>query len=362
LNIRRWSLHATLAVLIVSPLLVGWAWRFTPLNPPDAAGVAVVPVPSVATGPRQPESVLGPAQDDTAPDSALAAEPPLSERVQTYRVQVNDTLNELSQRFGISVDTLMWANSLRDPNRLLVGQSLTVLPVSGVLHTIVDGDTLVNLAQQYSMSLNRLVLANGLPESHELFIGQRLLVPDGRPLRAAPAARPSSSAPVTGGWPAPGNGPRQRQEFIQASATAAQETQRRTRIPASVTIAQAIHESYWGSSRLAREANNYFGIKAFGVAGSAGVYRMDAWEVVNGEDVIIPGEPFRAYASPADSFVDHGMFFLRNSRYHRALSMSDDPRRFAQAIADAGYATDPAYAAKLIRIMDQYDLYDYDLR
>jgi flagellum-specific peptidoglycan hydrolase FlgJ len=128
-----------------------------------------------------------------------------------------------------------------------------------------------------------------------------------------------------------------------------------------VTIAQAIHESYWGSSNLAKNANNFFGIKARNGEGSAGVYMMDAWEVINGQDVVIP-EPFRKYNSPDESFLDHGQFFLRNSRYHGAFKYSDDPRAFAQAIADAGYATDPAYAPKLIRIMDQYDLYQYDLR
>ena len=84
-------------------------------------------------------------------------------------------------------------------------------------------------------------------------------------------------------------------------------------------------------------------------------------QVVGGQDVVVP-EPFRAYNNPGESFIDHGQFFLRNSRYHGAFKFGDDPRRFAWAIADAGYATDPDYAPKLIRIMEQYDLYQYDLR
>jgi flagellum-specific peptidoglycan hydrolase FlgJ len=126
-----------------------------------------------------------------------------------------------------------------------------------------------------------------------------------------------------------------------------------------VTIAQAILESYWGTSRLAREANNYFGIKAKERPGTAGVMWIDAWEVLNGRNVI-RREPFRAYASIADSFEDHARFFLQNGRYARAVAAMDEPRRFAQEIHRAGYATDPGYSTKLIGLMDQYNLYRYD--
>jgi flagellum-specific peptidoglycan hydrolase FlgJ len=70
---------------------------------------------------------------------------------------------------------------------------------------------------------------------------------------------------------------------------------------------------------------------------------------------------FKSYTSLADSIADHGRWFHDNSRYHRALKVKDDPRAFAQAIADAGYATDPAYPGKLIGLMDKFNLYAYDV-
>ena len=62
----------------------------------------------------------------------------------------------------------------------------------------------------------------------------------------------------------------------------------------------------------------------------------------------------------ADSFGDHGRFFHQNPRYAAALAARDDPKEFARAINRAGYATDPAYSAKLIGFMDRFNLYAYD--
>jgi hypothetical protein len=148
--------------------------------------------------------------------------------------------------------------------------------------------------------------------------------------------------------------------FILTAAEWARAAQRETGVPASVTVAQAILESDWGTSKLTARDNNYFGIKAFGRAGSAGVAWYPTWEVINGEDVTVCA-PFRAYSNGYDSFVDHGRFFLENRRYATALKQTKDPVAFAQGIADAGYATDPDYATKLITLMDRFNLYGYDL-
>ena len=288
-----------------------------------------------------------------APSLSLPA-PSLRQQIRTYRVRPGDTLQGIADRAGISLETLIWANALRDPNHLLVGQPLTVLPVTGVLYTLGVDETIQDVADRFAVAAARLIEANALEEPYVARAGDRLIVPDGRP-QPKPAAAAGPSA-----WPAPGTGDRNREQFIAAAVSAAQASQRRTQVPASVVLAQAIHESYWGTSKLAREANNLFGIKARNGAGTAGTYWMDAWEVINGQNVVVP-EPFRAYASPADSFVDHGLFFHQNSRYHGAFAHTADPRAFARAIAAAGYATDPDYAPKLIRIMDQWNLYQYDV-
>lgn len=147
--------------------------------------------------------------------------------------------------------------------------------------------------------------------------------------------------------------------FIFKIVPGAKASQKATGVPASVTIAQAILESSWGRSYLAREANNLFGVKALTKPGPAGVLMMDAWEVENGFDVVRP-EPFRKYNSVAESIADHGLFFVENSRYRDALRARDDANEFARRIAAAGYATDPGYAPKLIGLMERWDLHKYD--
>jgi hypothetical protein len=136
-------------------------------------------------------------------------------------------------------------------------------------------------------------------------------------------------------------------------------------VPASVTLAQAVLESGWGKFHLG-PANNYFGIKAFargrrvdvGPIASGFVIRQ-THEVVGGRDVVVSAR-FRAYRSLGDSMRDHGNFLRANSRYAPAFAFSRDPNGFARAIAKAGYATDPAYADKLIGIMRANDLYRFD--
>jgi hypothetical protein len=150
------------------------------------------------------------------------------------------------------------------------------------------------------------------------------------------------------------------EEFITAVGAAAQRSQRATGVPASVTVAQAILESDWGRSRLARQGNNLFGIKALNGVGPAGVITLATWEHEAGSDMIVQA-PFKAYNTLDESIQDHGRFFTRNKRYADALAVANDPQAFARAIQDDGYATDPSYAAKLIKLMDRYDLYRFDV-
>jgi hypothetical protein len=149
-------------------------------------------------------------------------------------------------------------------------------------------------------------------------------------------------------------------EFIQFVGQAAKRSMHLTGVPASVTIAQAILESDWGQSRLTRLGNNLFGIKASGTAAqSVDVLRMATWEHLDGADVVVQA-PFKVYDSLEQSIDDHGSFFHRNRRYAPALAVANDAQAFAHAIHDAGYATDPAYADKLIGLMDGYNLYRFD--
>jgi flagellum-specific peptidoglycan hydrolase FlgJ len=157
--------------------------------------------------------------------------------------------------------------------------------------------------------------------------------------------------------PAPQNA---QEAFIYSLVPGARESQLVTGVPASVTLAQGILESNWGRSGLSTRGHNYFGIKALTKEGPAGVIWMETWEVENGRNVT-RNEPFRQYNNAAESLIDHGYFFVENGRYANAMAAAKDPREFARRINQAGYATDPQYAPKLISLMDAYNLYQFDL-
>jgi hypothetical protein len=117
------------------------------------------------------------------------------------------------------------------------------------------------------------------------------------------------SLPVLGNTP--------QEQFISSIAEAAVVSQDQTGVPASVTIAQAILETYWGSSRLAREANNYFGIKAQTRVGTAGVVWFDVWEVIRGRNVM-QSEPLRLQLDCRVVRRPRSIF-PENGRYARAI-------------------------------------------
>jgi flagellar protein FlgJ len=150
--------------------------------------------------------------------------------------------------------------------------------------------------------------------------------------------------------------------FIASAVRPAQESQRATRVPASVTIAQAILESGWGRSTLTRDDHNYFGMKCFGDPGPVALGCRDyATHECSGGDCWPTSASFRAYRSDADSYVDHGKQLATLSRYAEAMRHTADPDRFAREIHLAGYATAANYADKLIDLMKQHNLYRHDL-
>src|SRR3954452_15287900 len=162
------------------------------------------------------------------------------------------------------------------------------------MEQIKQGDTVAALAERYAEPVEGIYAANGLDDAIPLQPGQEVLVEGGKPL-APPLARSAA-------WPTAGTGGQHKAQFIAAAVPAAQASQRETGVPAAVTIAQAILESDWGDSVLARATNNYFGIKASGAAPSNSVYWLPSWEVIDGENVVSV-EPFRSYTSSEASFA-----------------------------------------------------------
>lgn len=139
--------------------------------------------------------------------------------------------------------------------------------------------------------------------------------------------------------------------YIEKYAPMAVAQQAKHHVPASITLAQGLLESAAGRSTLATEGNNHFGIKCH-----------STW---NGETMLrdddAPDECFRVYKDVADSFEDHSLFLCRGRRYASLFELDmTDYRGWATGLSAAGYATDPNYAPRLIAIIEQYGLYEYD--
>jgi hypothetical protein len=151
-------------------------------------------------------------------------------------------------------------------------------------------------------------------------------------------------------------------QFIAASVAPAQQGQREFRVPASVTIAQAILESGWGRSGLTVNDRNYFGIKCFNGDHGPIANGCHTYATTECLPVCAPTTAaFRTYASTLDSFRDHGRFLTVNSRYLPAFSYTNDANQFLYQIWHAGYATSPTYVDNVSALMRQYNLYQYDL-
>lgn len=141
-------------------------------------------------------------------------------------------------------------------------------------------------------------------------------------------------------------------DYIEKYKSIAIEEMLRTGVPASITLAQGIHESGAGTSVLVRKSNNHFGIKCKGEWQGEKVYHDDD----------AAGECFRKYNDPMDSYRDHSDFLKKRSPYVSLFSLDPtDYEAWAHGLKKAGYATNPRYAPILIKIIEDYKLQEYSL-
>ena len=100
--------------------------------------------------------------------------------IQEYVVERGDTIASLSQKFGISQETILWANNLNKNSLLQVGQKLIILPVDGVLHQVKPGDTLSEIAKKYQAKMEDIISFNELEKEKDIFVGDILIIPGGK--------------------------------------------------------------------------------------------------------------------------------------------------------------------------------------
>lgn len=102
-----------------------------------------------------------------------------SKEIIEYTVQSGETLSFLSQKFGISIDTIVWANNLSKNAILQTGQKLIIPPVSGTIHHVKKGDTLGEITKTYKADASEIISFNELSEKGDIYIGDILVVPNG---------------------------------------------------------------------------------------------------------------------------------------------------------------------------------------
>jgi Muramidase (flagellum-specific) len=141
------------------------------------------------------------------------------------------------------------------------------------------------------------------------------------------------------------------ENYIDRYSDLAIEHMERYKIPASITLAQGILESGAGMSDLARRSNNHFGIKCHRGWTGPKVYAADD----------SPNDCFRKYDRVEDSYQDHSEFLINGGRYSALFALSvTDYKGWARGLQKSGYATDRAYANKLIKLIEDYELYRFD--
>jgi LysM repeat protein len=123
--------------------------------------------------------------DALLPDSGVVGtiadvvEQPATDQISIYVVRPGDTLSVIASMFNVSVNTIIWANNLKNASDIAPGDVLTILPVTGLRHTVAKGETLASLAKKYGGDVTEVEQFNGLKTGSALTVGQVIIIPNG---------------------------------------------------------------------------------------------------------------------------------------------------------------------------------------
>jgi flagellum-specific peptidoglycan hydrolase FlgJ len=147
--------------------------------------------------------------------------------------------------------------------------------------------------------------------------------------------------------------------WLDSLVPAAQASQTAFGVPSSVTLAQCILESGWGQTQLAKECNNFFGVKAHTLTDPSTYEEFPTAEYENGQRVVVDAK-FEKYPDVEASFRDHARLIGATPRYAPAMEAKDDAYAFANALQACGYSTSPTYGSSLGNLIRQLNLTRYD--
>ncbi len=167
--------------------------------------------------PRQIET-YDPNASGLSLDNLLSLETKESEKPRAeiieYEVKSGETVSQIAEKHGVDIDTIKWANDLSSVNSVKPGDTLKILPVSGVAHTVKSGDTLESVAKKYSAESQGILQFpfNDIPDDFKLSVGQVIIIPDGIPPEAKVPPKPkvvpgyTAQGPSSASFNAPGGG------------------------------------------------------------------------------------------------------------------------------------------------------------
>lgn len=188
-----------------------------------AVGMIIAPVianefPGRSVNPwelKSPSTVLSVAEVD--PSTQTVVSDKVRDRILEYEIKEGDTIGTISEKFDISIDTILWQNNLTKTSKIKPGGTLEILPVTGIAHKVKKGDSIYTIAKKYDVDPQQIVnypfnsYAND--ETFELAIGQTIIVPEGVKPNEQPVAprikqiTPDAGTVVASGafaWPASG--------------------------------------------------------------------------------------------------------------------------------------------------------------
>lgn len=103
-----------------------------------------------------------------------------SNQITTYDIQEGDTLSFIASDFGVSVETIIWANNLNNINAIKPGNELKIPPVDGIIHKVKKGDSIQSIAKKYGANEEKIIAFNALPKDGSIQIDAELMVPEGK--------------------------------------------------------------------------------------------------------------------------------------------------------------------------------------
>lgn len=118
---------------------------------------------------------------------------PQSDQISIYVVREGDTLSQIAEMFNVTVNTIKWGNDLSS-NTVRPGDTLVILPISGIKHVVVKGDTLESVAKKYKGDIDEIMAYNNLTKGQSLAVGATIIVPDGEATTVVPSSSGSSGS------------------------------------------------------------------------------------------------------------------------------------------------------------------------